>query len=97
MEGQIAVFGPDYSDWPCYRCLYTEADESLESCAGNGVLSPVPAVIGNLMAVEALKSLVQMHVETASVTLYDASAREFRSLRIQKRKDCSTCARLKTK
>lgn len=26
LEGQIAVFGPDYAMSPCYRCLYQEAD-----------------------------------------------------------------------
>jgi adenylyltransferase/sulfurtransferase len=36
-EGQLAVFGPDYTESPCYRCLYSEADESLLDCAGNGV------------------------------------------------------------
>lgn len=96
MEGQMAVFGPDYSAGPCYRCLYTEADESLDSCAGNGVLSPVPAVIGCLMAVEALKSLIGAEINTASMTLYDANAREFRSLGIQKRPACQACNRRPT-
>ncbi|MDP6993760.1 MAG: HesA/MoeB/ThiF family protein, partial [Woeseiaceae bacterium] len=32
LEGQLAVFGPDYANSPCYRCLYQEADESLDSC-----------------------------------------------------------------
>jgi adenylyltransferase/sulfurtransferase len=41
-EGQLAVFGPDYTESPCYRCLYSEADESLLDCAGNGVFAPVP-------------------------------------------------------
>jgi molybdopterin/thiamine biosynthesis adenylyltransferase len=52
-EGQLAVFGPAFEAAPCYRCLYAEADESMDSCAGNGVLSPVPGVIGTMMAVEA--------------------------------------------
>ena len=62
-EGQLAVFGADYSLSPCYRCLYREADESLESCSGNGVLSPVPGVIGCMMATEALKLLAGIRVE----------------------------------
>ena len=51
LEGQLAVFGPDYQKSPCYRCLYSEADESLENCAGNGVLAPVPGVIGEIIKV----------------------------------------------
>lgn len=92
LEGQLAVFGPDYSSSPCYRCLYSEADESLDSCAGNGVLSPVPGVVGTLMAVEALKTLAGLDCASGSLQLYDASASEFRRLDIQKRTSCPACA-----
>jgi adenylyltransferase/sulfurtransferase len=92
LEGQLAVFGPDYTVSPCYRCLYTEADESLDSCAGNGVLSPVPGVIGTMMAVEALKVLADFDVTMSKLTLYDAARTEFQALTIQKRKDCPACA-----
>lgn len=91
-EGQLAVFGPDYSSSPCYRCLYSEADESLDSCSGNGVLSPVPGVVGTLMAVEALKTLAGLDCASGSLQLYDASASEFRRLDIQKRTSCPACA-----
>lgn len=91
LEGQLAVFGPDYSDAPCYRCLYAEADESLDSCAGNGVLSPVPGVIGAMMAVEALKYFAGIASATDMLHLYDAAAVEFRTLNIQKRQDCPVC------
>ncbi|MBT8088484.1 MAG: HesA/MoeB/ThiF family protein [Gammaproteobacteria bacterium] len=93
-EGQVAVFGPDYDDdSPCYRCLYVEADESLGNCAGNGVLAPVPGVIGTMMATEALKSLAGVPVSTGVLHLYDALATEFRHLSIGKRPDCPACAR----
>lgn len=91
LEGQLAVFGPDYSDAPCYRCLYAEADESLDSCAGNGVLSPVPGVIGAMMAVETLKYFAGIASATDMLHLYDAAALEFRALGIQKRADCPAC------
>ncbi len=94
LEGQLAVFGPDFSTSPCYRCLYTEADESMDSCAGNGVLSPVPGVIGTLMAVEALKYFAGIESELSRLHLYDATAIEFRALKIQKREDCPTCSAL---
>ena len=91
-EGQIAVFGPDYSKSPCYRCLYNESDESLDNCAGNGVLAPVPGVIGTMMAVEALKSIAGVPVETGNLNLYDAAASEWRKVVIKKRKNCVSCA-----
>lgn len=91
LEGQLVIFGPDYSTSPCYRCLYTEADESLESCAGNGVLGPVPGVIGTLMAVETLKILAGLDVERGLLRLYDAAAGDFHSIRVDKRAHCTTC------
>jgi adenylyltransferase/sulfurtransferase len=92
LEGQLAVFGPDYSRSPCYRCLYQEADESLESCAGNGVLAPVPGAIGALMAAEALKSLAGIGATRGRLQLYDATSGDWRSVRINKSGRCEACA-----
>lgn len=92
LEGQLAVFGPDFSTSPCYRCLYREADESLGDCAGNGVLAPVPGVIGTLMAVETLKYLAGVAYDAPMLRLYDGVASEFRHLGVSKRSDCPACA-----
>ena len=91
-EGQLAVFGPDYEKSPCYRCLYKEADESLDNCVGNGVFSPVPGVIGTLMAAEAMKHLVGIDDDQRMLTLYDGIAGEWRKIRLAKSDDCSACA-----
>jgi len=90
-EGQLAVFGPEYSASPCYRCLYEEADESLGSCAGNGVLSPIPGVIGTMMAVEALKFLAGVDSPVPLLRLYDGIASEFRHIGVSKRPGCPVC------
>jgi len=90
-EGQLAVFGPEYDTSPCYRCLYKEADESLENCAGNGVLSPVPGVIGTLMAVEALKHLAGIGAPRGVLQLYDAMRGDFQSVTITKESQCASC------
>jgi len=91
LEGQLAVFGPDYTKSPCYRCLYQEADESLESCAGNGVLGPVPGVIGTMMAVETLKSAAGLQVETGVLSIYDAASSEWNKVKIRRRRNCAGC------
>jgi adenylyltransferase/sulfurtransferase len=91
LEGQLAVFGPDYATTPCYRCLYSEEDESLENCAGNGVLAPVPGVIGTLMAIETLKQLAGLDVQRGRLLLFDAGSGDFRSVGIPKRGDCPAC------
>ncbi len=91
-EGQLAVFGPDYSNSPCYRCLYQEADESLDNCAGNGVLAPVPGVIGTMMAVEAIKRLAAVgENESGTLKLYDALPGAWQQIAIKKRADCPVC------
>lgn len=91
LEGQLVVFGPEYEDSPCYRCLYEEADESLENCAGNGVLAPVPGVVGTMMAVEALKQIIGIASPRGSLQLYDAGHGSFRTVNIVKRNDCPSC------
>ncbi len=91
LEGQLAVFGPDYRGSPCYRCLYSEADESLDNCAGNGVLAAVPGVIGTLMAVETLKYLAGLTVTPGVLRLYDAASGEFSAVNVSKRGDCPAC------
>lgn len=93
MEGQLAVFGPDYGDSPCYRCLYEDRDESLENCSGNGVLGPVPGVIGSAMAVEALKILSGAGlVLKSTLLLYDGGEGRWQSLRITRRANCPACS-----
>lgn len=91
LEGQVAVFGPDYATSPCYRCLYEDADESLDNCAGNGVLAPVPGVIGTMMAVEALKQIVGLPSPRGRLQLYDAGDGSFRGVNVTKRPGCPTC------
>lgn len=92
LEGQLAVFGPDYDAAPCYECLYAEADESLGDCAGSGVLAPVPGVIGTLMAVETLKFLAGVASSAPMLRLYDGVTSDFRSLVVKKREGCMACS-----
>jgi len=91
LEGQLAVFGPNYDTSPCYRCLYEDADESLENCAGNGVLAAVPGVIGTLMAVEALKHLAGIGSPRGVLQLYDAGNGGFQFVNSAKRDNCPGC------
>jgi adenylyltransferase/sulfurtransferase len=90
-EGQVAVFGPDYKKSPCYRCLYAEADESLDSCAGNGVLAPVPGVVGTMMAVEALKVLAGIKSDNRNLNIFDGLSAEWSKIAIRKRRNCPVC------
>ena len=90
-EGQLAVF-TDYDNQPCYRCIYEEADESLEDCQGNGVFSPVPGFIGVAMAGAVMKLVAGLPVHAGELALYDAITEEWRRIRLKKRADCPVCA-----
>jgi len=89
-EGQLAVFA-DYDNQPCYRCIYEEADESLEDCQGNGVFSPVPGFIGVAMAAAVMKLVAGLPVHAGELSLYDAITEEWRRIRLKKRPDCPVC------
>lgn len=54
-EGQLSVY--NYNGGPCYRCLYPKVSvaEGSKTCADNGVLGPVPGIIGMLQAMETIK------------------------------------------
>jgi len=91
LEGQIAVF-PSRSGDPCYSCLYDDEDEWLGDCQGNGVLAPVPGVIGTLMAAEALKLLLGWDSDLhGRLLLWDAKSGEWRGVALRKDPECEVC------
>lgn len=91
-EGQLGVFGPDYATGPCYQCVYSENDESLDDCQGAGVLASLPATIGTMMASEAIKLLTAIG-QPARFSIYDAHSGDWRQLETPKNPACSVCAR----
>jgi molybdopterin-synthase adenylyltransferase len=93
VEGQIAVF-PNRAGDPCYSCLYDDEDEWLGDCQGNGVLAPVPGVIGTLMAAEALKLVLGWESALRNrLLLWDAKRGEWQSVGLARDPDCEVCAR----
>ena len=91
LEGQIAVF-PNRAGEPCYSCLYDDEDEWLGDCQGNGVLAPVPGVIGTLMAAEALKLLLGWESSLhGRLLLWDAKRGEWQSVKLEQDPDCEVC------
>jgi molybdopterin-synthase adenylyltransferase len=93
VEGQIAVF-PNDGDGPCYACLYNDEDEWLGDCQGNGVLAPVPGVIGTLMAEEALKLAMGWDSSLKNrLLLWDAKRGDWQSVALKRDPDCVVCGR----
>eukprot|EP00803_Ostreobium_quekettii_P002213 evm.model.scf_291.2 EVM.evm.TU.scf_291.2 scf_291:24528-27090(+) len=60
-EGQLTVYAYGM-DGPCYRCLFPKAPAPghCTRCSDNGVLGPVPGVIGVLEAMETVKIIAQV-------------------------------------
>ena len=93
VEGQIAVF-PNDGDGPCYSCLYNDEDEWLGDCQGNGVLAPVPGVIGTLMAEEALKLALGWSSSLRNrLLLWDAKRGDWQSVALKRDPGCVVCGR----
>ncbi len=96
-EGQLQVVRPD-ADGSCLRCQWPEAtrDGLVGNCAESGVIGPVPAVLGNLQAMEVLKLLLglpgQLRNELLLVDLLDLSQRRLQAPRAPECK--GRCARI---
>ena len=90
-EGQLSVF-PNNGSGPCYRCLYDDEDEWLGNCEGNGVASPVPGVIGTLMALEAIKLLLGLSSSiTNRLHLWDAKQADWQNIAVTINPQCLVC------
>ena len=89
-EGQLQVYLPR-EDWPCLRCLWPEAprDGLVGNCAQAGVLGPVPAVLGAMQAMQALKMLLGLPVEGApALHVFDLLGMHWRTLHAARNPAC---------
>ena len=92
-EGQISVFDPS-RDAPCYACVFPQAAAPglAPSCAEGGVFSPLPGVMGAMMAGEAMKMLAGAGTPLIGrMLIYDALYSEVRVIGIKRLKNCSVC------
>jgi len=92
-EGQLGVFRGWEADKPCYRCLVGQPpDEAGDTCADQGVLGPVPGVLGSLAALEVLRAIVGFGDDPAGqLLLVDALSWRFRTLTVPKDPGCPAC------
>jgi molybdopterin/thiamine biosynthesis adenylyltransferase len=92
-EGQISLYHPA-AGAPCYACVFPQkpATGLAPSCAEAGVLGPLPGVIGTMMAVEAVKYLLQTGASlTSRLLIYDALYAEVRDIKTAKDPHCTVC------
>jgi adenylyltransferase/sulfurtransferase len=89
-EGQLQVYVPR-PEWPCLRCLWPEAprDGLVGNCAQAGVLGPVPAMLGAMQAMQALKLLLGMPPEASpAVHMFDLLGMHWHTLKASRNPAC---------
>jgi len=91
-EGQIAVFTAGEDDGPCYNCLYPDQGELAESCVRNGVIAPLPGIIGSMQALEAIKLILRIGEPLRGrLLLLDALTMHWHSMKLRRNPKCLTC------
>ena len=91
LEGQLCVVEPQ-SNTPCYRCLYDQQDTT-DTCANSGVLSPVAGLLGCIQATETIKYLLNIGDSFAGkLLLLDAQFWQLRTVKLSKDSACPVCS-----
>lgn len=91
-DGQISVFDSRQPDSPCYRCLYTDGDNSVDTCAQAGILGPVVGMVGCVQAIEAVKLMCGIGDSLAGrLVLFDGLSMEWNEIQLRKNPACPVC------
>ncbi|HYD49267.1 MAG TPA: HesA/MoeB/ThiF family protein, partial [Terriglobales bacterium] len=93
MLAQLLTVLPGRS--PCLRCLFPASEDAGETagCQHAGVIGPLPALIGTLQGLEAVKVLSAAgNPITGRLLLYDAGTGVWRSVTASVDPSCSACA-----
>ncbi len=91
LEGYVAVFLKKFG---CYRCLYSNFI-GLE-CLSNGIVGPIPGIIGSIQALEAIKILLNSNNNflnlISRLLMLDFKTFDFKLLHIKRKKNCNICS-----
>lgn len=94
-DGQISVYDSRQSEAPCYRCLYSEGDNSVDTCAQAGILGPVVGMVGCVQAIEAIKLICEIGDSLAGrLVLFDGLAMEWNEIQLRRSPKCPVCGPL---
>ena len=93
-EGQVGIFNLDGG--PCYRCQFPAPPPAgmVPTCAEGGAISPLPGIIGSIMANEALKLIIGIgeHLNGKLLTV-DSLYLQSNILKVKKNDRCPICGK----
>ncbi len=90
-DAQVAVF-MNRGDGGCYRCLYDDAATGQETCAANGVASPLLGIIGSVQAMEAMKILAGVGPGLdGRLLILDGLRMEWNAIHLRRDPGCPVC------
>ena len=94
-EGQVSVFTPSINDSPCYNCLYPMDGHDIQTCATNGVISPITGIVGSIQALETIKLITGIgECLTGRLLIIDGLVMAFNTIKLRKNPLCPTCCEL---
>ena len=83
-EGQVTCYGQDS---PCYRCIWGDDQVSMGGCSTLGVVGMLPGFVGIILAIEAIKILVNKNSSLEGHLLtYEARSCTFRKMKLRNKK-----------
>jgi molybdopterin-synthase adenylyltransferase len=91
--GHLGVFQGYLADSPCYQCVYPiNTNETNQTCAQQGVISPLPGIIGAAQAAETIKLLTgHGKVLRSQLWIIDLFQSQYRTVNVHKEPHCAVC------
>lgn len=90
-DAQVTVF-MNREESGCYRCLYDDAATGQETCAANGVASPLLGIIGSVQAMEAMKILAGIELGLSGrLLILDGLRMQWNTIHLRRDPACPVC------
>ncbi len=93
-DGQLGFFAPHLGT-NCYQCCFNQDTGAPNNCSVVGVLSPMLAILGGIIAKEAMLFCANLaHNYQDNYLLIDGLYGEFHQIKRNKRDNCAVCGQI---